>query len=184
MVKDNDGILSFINFSKLSLITNKLKEKLGKCVKGVEKKSKERSQYLKWIVSLYESLPPYVDKTDINDSQLQAKDKTPQDLLNDFSALLASFINCGLVTTNELEYGEYTTVPPLKEGISYWSDKYLVNYAYVTWFLDIANYLLERFYNKRHCSTYRLKSEDKRKNAFDEEDEDDENTVSRSSSTR
>ena len=44
-----------------------------------------------------------------------------QDLLNDFSALLASFINCGLtiVTTNELEYGEYTTVPPLKEGISY-----------------------------------------------------------------
>jgi hypothetical protein len=38
-----------------------------------------------------------------------------------FSALLASFINCGLttVTTNELEYGEYTTVPPLKEGISY-----------------------------------------------------------------
>ena len=73
--------------------------------------------------------------------------KTPQDLLNDFSALLASFINCGLtiVTTNELEYGEYI---------------------------------------KRHCSTYRLKSEDKRKNAFDEEDEDDENTVSRSSSTR
>jgi len=70
---------------------------------------------------LYESLPPYVDKTDINDSQLQTKDKTPQDLLNDFSALLASFINCGLtiVTTNELEYGEYTTVPPLKEGISY-----------------------------------------------------------------
>ena len=115
MAKDNDGILSFINFSKLSLITNKLKEKLGKCVKGVEKKSKERSQYLKWIVS------PYVDKTDINDSQLQTEDKTPQDLLNDFSALLASFINCGLniVTTNELEYGEYTTVPPLKEGISY-----------------------------------------------------------------
>ena len=31
---------------------------------------------------------------------------------------------------------------------------------------------------------FRLKSEDKRKNAFDEEDEDDENTVSRSSSTR
>ena len=121
MAKDNDGILSFINFSKLSLITNKLKEKLGKCVKGVEKKSKERSQYLKWIVSLYESLPPYVDKTDINDSQLQTEDKTPQDLLNDLSALLASFINCGLtiVTTNELEYGEYTTVPPLKEGISY-----------------------------------------------------------------
>ncbi len=62
MAKDNDGILSFINFRKLSLITNKLKDKLGKCVKGVEKKSKERSQYLKWIVSLYESLPPYVDK--------------------------------------------------------------------------------------------------------------------------
>ena len=71
MAKDNDGILSFINFRKLSLITNKLKDKLGKCVKGVEKKSKERSQYMKWIVSLYESLPPYVDKTDINDSQLQ-----------------------------------------------------------------------------------------------------------------
>ena len=73
------------------------------------------------IVSLYESLPPYVDKTDINDSQLQIEDKTPQDLLNDVSALLASFINCGLtiVTTNELEYREYTTVPPLKEGISY-----------------------------------------------------------------
>ena len=73
MAKDNDRILSFINFSKLSLITNKLKEKLGKCVKGVEKKSKERSQYLKWIVSLYESLPPYIDKTDINDSQLQTE---------------------------------------------------------------------------------------------------------------
>ena len=69
------------------------------------KKSKERSQYLKRIVSLYESLPPYVDETDINDSQLQTEDKTPQDL----------FINCGLtiVTT------KYTTVPPLKEGISY-----------------------------------------------------------------
>ena len=38
---------------------------------------------------------------------------TPQELLNDFSALLASFINCG--TTNELEYDEYTTVPPLKK---------------------------------------------------------------------
>ena len=75
MAKGNDGILSFINFSKLSLITNKLKEKLGKCVKGVEKKSKERSQYLKCIVSLYESLPPYVDKTDINESQLQTEDK-------------------------------------------------------------------------------------------------------------
>ena len=73
MAKDNDGILSFINFSKLSLITIKLKEKLGKCVKAVEKKSKERSQYLKWIVSLYESLAPYVDKTDINDSQLQTE---------------------------------------------------------------------------------------------------------------
>ena len=50
---------------------------------------------------------------------LQTEDKTPQDLLNDFSALLASFLNCGLtiVTTNELEYGKYTTVPPLKEGI-------------------------------------------------------------------
>ena len=52
---------------------------------------------------------------------MQTEDKTPQDLLNDFSELLASFINCGLiiVTTNELEYGEYTTVPPLKESISY-----------------------------------------------------------------
>ena len=39
MAKDNDGILSFINFSKLSLITNKLKEKLGKCVKGVENRN-------------------------------------------------------------------------------------------------------------------------------------------------
>jgi len=46
----------------------------------------------------------------------------------------------------------------------------------------VANYLLEHFYNKRRCSMYRLKSEDKRKNTFDEEDEDDENTVSRSSS--
>ena len=27
------------------------------------------------------------DETDINDSQLQTEDKTPQDLLNDFSAL-------------------------------------------------------------------------------------------------
>jgi hypothetical protein len=42
-------------------------------------------------------------------------------LLNDFSELLASFINCGLtlVTTNEPEYGKYTLVPPVKEGISY-----------------------------------------------------------------
>ena len=61
---------------------------------------------------------------------------------------------------------------------------HLVNYAYVTWFIDIANYLLERLYNKRHYSTCTLKSEDKRKNAFDEENEDDENTVSRSSSAR
>jgi hypothetical protein len=73
------------------------------------KYSKKRSQYLKLIVSLYESLPPHVDKTDINDSQLQAKDKTPQDLLNDFSELLASFI----VAKNELEYGVNSTVPPL-----------------------------------------------------------------------
>jgi hypothetical protein len=35
-----------------------------------------------------------------------------------------------------------------------------------------------------HRVPYRLKFEDKRKNAFGEEDEDDENTVSRSSSTR
>ncbi len=40
MAKDNDGIRSIINFSKLSLIANKMKEKLGKCVKGVEYKAK------------------------------------------------------------------------------------------------------------------------------------------------
>jgi len=107
----------FINFSKLSLITNKLKDKLGKCVKRVEKKSKERSQYMKWIVSLYESLPPYVDKTDINDSQLQTDTSYTSRTFERLFSALASYINCGLtiVKTNELEYGEYTTLPPLKK---------------------------------------------------------------------
>jgi hypothetical protein len=119
MAKDNDGILSFLNFSKVIVISTELKKKLGKSTKGGEKKSKERSQYLKWIVSLYESLPPYINKTDIGDSQLQDGEKTTADLLDDFSTALASFINCGLnlVTTNEQEHGCYTTVPPVKEGI-------------------------------------------------------------------
>ena len=97
-----------------------MKKKLGKSTKGEGKKSKERTQYLKWIVSVYESLPPYIDKTDIEDSQLQNGDKTTLDLLDDFSTVLASFLNCGLtiVTTNEPQHGNYTTVPPLKEGIS------------------------------------------------------------------
>ena len=55
--------------------------------------------------------------------------------------------------------------------------------------LDIACYLLDRFYNKRHCLTYREKTtEEKRKNTFDEDEEDvdyeNENTISRSSSIR
>ena len=49
---------------------------------------------------------------------------------------------------------------------------------------------MRRFYNKRHCSTYRERTEDKRKKAFDEDDdeENDEdeygNEISRSSSMR
>jgi hypothetical protein len=80
-------------------------------------------------------------------------------------------------------------VPPLKEGISNWSRVYLVNYVYNLCFLDIACYLLDRFYNKRHCLTYREKTtEEKRKNTFDEDEEvvdyENENTISRSSSIR
>ena len=113
-ILDTAGLKGFLH-----LANPQKRKKLGKSTKGGEKKSKERSQYLKWIVSLYESLPPYIDKTDIGDSQLQDGDKTTIDLLDDFSTALASFINCGLnlVTTNEQEHGCYTTVPPVKEGI-------------------------------------------------------------------
>jgi hypothetical protein len=97
-----------------------LKEKIGKNIKGKSIKVEERTQFLKWIVSCYESLPLYINKSDISDSHLQSRDRSTSDLLDDFSKLLASFINCGLtlVTTNEPEYGKYTLVPPLKEGIS------------------------------------------------------------------
>ena len=99
-----------------------MKEKIGRSIKGKSIKVKERIQFLRWIVSCYESLPSYINKSDIGDSHLQSSgDKSTSDLLNDFSELLASFINCGLtlVTTNEPEYGKYTLVPPVKEGISY-----------------------------------------------------------------
>ena len=120
MAKDNNGILCFIDFSKLNLLSLKLKEKLGKTTKGKSIKDVERCQFLKWIVSCYESLPPYIDKSDIGDSQLQSVDRSTPDLLDHFSELLATFKNCGLtlVTTNEPEYGKFTTVPPVKEGIS------------------------------------------------------------------
>ena len=115
MAKDSNGILSFIDFSKLNLLSLKLKEKLGKSTKDVE-----RCQFLKWIVSCYESLPPFIDKSDIGESQLQSEDRSTPDLLDHFSGLLATSINCGLtlVTMNEPEYGKFTTVPPVKEGIS------------------------------------------------------------------
>ena len=97
-----------------------MKEKIGRKIKGKSIKVKERIQFLRWIVSCYESLPPYINKSDIGDSHLQSRDRSTSDLLDDFSELLASFINCGLtlVTTNEPEYGKYTLVPPVKEGIS------------------------------------------------------------------
>jgi hypothetical protein len=97
-----------------------LKEKIGKNIKGKSIKVEERTQFLKWIVSCYESLPSYINKSDIGDNHLQSRDKSTSDLLDEFSKLLASFINCGLtlLTTNEPEYGKYTLVPPLKEGIS------------------------------------------------------------------
>jgi len=44
-------------------------------------------------------------------------------------------------------------------------------------FLDITKYLMERFYNKRHCSTYRKRSEKKRKNAFNNDDVDDDDII-------
>ena len=71
-----------------------------------------------WIYSpsSYESLPPYIE---IGDNQLQSGDRSTPDLLDHFSELLATFKNCGL-TTNEPEYGKFTTVPPVKEGISNW----------------------------------------------------------------
>jgi hypothetical protein len=80
-------------------------------------KSKDRSLFLRWIVSCYESLPPFIDKKDIGDSKLQGTGKSTNDLLNDFSAALASFINCGLKeVTSETEHGSFTTVPIVDEG--------------------------------------------------------------------
>ena len=50
---------------------------------------------------------------------------------------------------------------------------------------------MRRFYNKRHCLTYRERTEDKRKKEFDEDDDDEENDedeydneIARSSSMR
>ena len=110
MAKDNNGILSFIDFSKLNLLSLKLKEKLGKSTKDVE-----RCQFLKWKVSRHSS---------INRTLVIAnyRVKIGQLLIfwTTFRGLLATSINCGLtlVTMNEPEYGKFTTVPPVKEGIS------------------------------------------------------------------
>jgi hypothetical protein len=97
MAKDNNGILSFIiDFNKLNLLSLKLKEKLGKSTKVKSIKDVGRCQFLKWIVSCYASLPQYIDKSDIGDSQLQSGDISTPDLWDHFSELLATFINCGL----------------------------------------------------------------------------------------
>ena len=68
-------------------------------------------------MSCYESLPPWIDKKDIGDCKLEDTDKSTDDLLNAFSAALASFINCGLKeVTSETEHGSFTTVPIVDEG--------------------------------------------------------------------
>ena len=76
MAKDNNEIFCFIDFSKLNMLSLKLEEKLVKTTKGKSIKDVERCQFLKWIVSCYESLPPYIDKSDIGDCQLQSVDRS------------------------------------------------------------------------------------------------------------
>jgi hypothetical protein len=98
-------------------ITTALKATLGKSSKGKEKKTKERSQFLKWIVETFEGLPMYVNKKDISLSNLVLGEKSSEDLLGEFAADLALFINCGVESIKtESEHGNFSTVPPLKTG--------------------------------------------------------------------
>jgi hypothetical protein len=117
MAERSNGRLDFINFSKLNLTTDKVREKLGKSVRGQSKKNSERCQFLKWIVSCFESLPPYINKEDIEVSNLQSIDKTLDEVFDKFCNELARFINFDQDhISSTSEHGTFSMRPLSKEG--------------------------------------------------------------------